>query len=148
MTQAPALASDAAPRAALFLRWLVLVLMAFDLLSAPLHAHAHDMGADRLLPQLHAASHADDLDIDGQSHVEAASHHGAGHSIAALRTTERAGVAAPDLAVIVASVAGLLVESPLGPDAPSARSAAADHIPIPSRCTWRPEGRAPPVLHS
>lgn len=146
MTHPAALASNAAPRAALFLRWLVLVLMALDLLSAPLHAHAHDMGAERLLPPLHAASPAEGLDT--QSHVEAASHHGAGHSIAALRTTERNRVAAPDLAVIVASVAGLLVESPLGPDALPARGAPADHIPIASLCSWRPEGRAPPVLHS
>ena len=146
MTHPAALASDAAPRVALLLRWLVLLLMAFDLLSAPLHAHAHDMGGDSLLPQLHAASHPEDLDT--QSHVEAALHHGAGHSLAALRTTERAGVAAPDLAVIVASVAGLLVQARLDPDALSARSAAADPIPIASRRSWRPEGRAPPVRHS
>lgn len=137
-------------KTALFLRWLVLLVVAFDLLSAPLHAHAHDMGPGMMLPHAHQGA-LDDMDVDdhdGMTHAQALVHNATGHSNAALRAVEGSFPPAPSLDIIVASVWALLVEPRAEAVAPSSRSAAADHIPIPSRCTWRPEGRAPPVLHS
>lgn len=150
MPRHPTADATTASRAASFMRWLVLVVMAFDLLTAPLHAHAHDMGAYMLMAQLHMDGHHDDLDDDDHaiSHAAGVTHDGVGHSIAALRTTERESVTTPSLAIIVASVTSLLAEPRAQRVQQSARTAAADHIPIPSRCPWRPEGRAPPVLQA
>ncbi|HEU6456212.1 MAG TPA: hypothetical protein VN201_12155, partial [Roseateles sp.] len=65
------------------MRWLVLVLMAFDMLSAPLHAHAHDMGPDMSSAPLHAgASPAGVAEPDGMPRVDGAVHRLAGHSVA------------------------------------------------------------------
>jgi hypothetical protein len=132
---------------ALFMRWLVLVVVALDLISAPLHAHAHDMGPDQFLGHSHGdeGMHEDLLDV--ALHAEAVDHALGHHASAALRSAEREPVSTPSLAAIVADVAALqAVEPELAERGPWLASA--DHIPIPSRCTLRPEGRAPPGLHS
>ncbi|MGQ3050805.1 MAG: hypothetical protein ACT6S0_03385 [Roseateles sp.] len=150
MNQRITTALQPVPRTALFVRWLVLMLMAFDLLSAPLHAHAHDMGPDMFTG--HVAAHADggsdEVDSDHVSHAEGQAHPGVGHSIAALRSAEREGMSTPSLAFIVSIVTSLQPHAT--PPAISAApwAAGVDHIAVPSRRSWRPEGRAPPVLHS
>lgn len=152
-------------RTTLFVRWLVLLMMAFDLLSAPLHAHAHDMGPDLSTLQMHLAAqtqaHAaqdapaapalagDDGDHDPGPQVSSAHHERMGHSMAALRTAQGDTTVTPDLAAVVDRVAEIialprlqvaLIEQPWTPGT--------DPVPIAGLCAWRPEGRAPPVLHS
>ncbi len=147
-----ALEPAAVSKTALFMRWLVLVLMAFDMLSAPLHAHAHDMGPDMSSAPLHAgASPAGVAEPDGMPRVDGAVHRLAGHSVAALRTAEHQSTASPALDVIVAGVASLVaaLAVPAADDSVGvAWTPADDPIPLACRCPLRPEGRAPPALHS
>ena len=54
-------------------RWLVLLLLVFDLFSAPWHTHHHDSGVDGTVV---AAVHADGLqsEVLGETHAEAPDH--------------------------------------------------------------------------
>lgn len=147
MSRQAALEQPTVSMTAWFMRWLVLVVMALDLISAPLHAHAHDMGPDQFLAHSHADDGGHDDPLDIATHAEAMDH-AMGHSSAAIRSAEREPVSTPSLAIIVSHVAALQAREPAVSAADAPWHAAADHIPIPSRCTLRPEGRAPPVLHS
>lgn len=135
-------------------RWLLFLLVAFDLVSSPFHAHSHDAGGGD-------AFHWEQVDVDDhdEAHIEAPHGKHFSHSLMALWSAEMPRVAEPALAdvstkvptdVLVASVllglAGLL-----GAEARRPRTrwrASPEHIPIPSGVHWRPIGRAPPSLHT
>ena len=155
MSRTPTIARQPVIKTALFMRWFVLLLVAFDLLSAPLHAHAHDMGPDMLLPHTHQEAHrevhADHVDLDVHSewsHAEEVVHETLGHSNAALRASDARVDVTPSLDLIVSRVWEIVLRPCDDSSAAMPGTPAVDHIPIPSRCTLRPEGRAPPLLHS
>lgn len=147
MQRHPAFAPAPVSRTAWALRWLVLLVVALDMLTSPLHAHAHDLGPSMLLDLAHLESHCDGDAARGVSHAEAPLHGMAAHSVATLKAAEQERLAGPSLSAIVAGVRALL------PAEPAVGSyiewpAAADHLPIPALCPLRPEGRAPPSLHA
>lgn len=132
---------------AVVVRWLVLIVMVFDILSTPFHHHQHDNDLDAGFA---AAAHqlVDQHDAIA-SHVEDADHdaHAVGHSAMALRTqfesTVHASATAAD-ALILASAFVLVfptieVDSPV-PDWP-------DRGPpqFTSFKSLPPAGRAPPL---
>jgi len=125
-------------------RWLLLLLLAFDLAGSPFHAHAHDVGADAAGHHvLHAADSA-----SGVPHVEAEDAPAFGHSLAALRNAQpqpddRASVdeAPPSRAELCATpraVASL----------DRACCAVPAHVARLRDLHVRPDGRAPPPLHA
>jgi len=126
-------------------RWLLLVLVVFDLVSSPLHAHAHDgdVGGDT-----HWAHAIETLDDGEGAHAEPAEVALFSHSLAALLPSPPSlpalvpilieGWAPPRIAVVTPMVLAL----------GAGWNAAPDHIPNPSDRHWRPDGRAPPTLHS
>ena len=129
-------------------RWLLTLLLAFDLIGSPLHAHHHDLGVDGAgWHALHADDAADGL---ATAHVDddPALAQSSGHSLRALLTV--GPQVGPWLPILQSVVYGL---DPAG-GAPSrvlagtAWNAAPDRIPIPHDLHLRPDGRAPPLLHS
>jgi hypothetical protein len=125
-------------------RWVLVLVLAFDHLSAPFHHHHHADGVDGQVGL--AASHAS-FD-DGDTHAEDADHPLASHFAMAIRvdpsrTGQLPAVDSADVRVALVSVAQLL--------------AAADELPL---VRWRPDrsrsdfrshrslppaGRAPPL---
>ena len=146
----------------LFVRWLLLVVIALDLVSSPLHLHHHEGG-----PEGYALStHVDQLDADslepvtvlGHVHVhgdngvsDAAADKGShgGHSMSALQVSAvQFAVAEPASGPMVigpmSSLALLLGHA-------SVQEVAVwrperDRVPIPLFRTLPPDGRAPPQL--
>lgn len=121
-------------------RWLLLLLLAFDLVSSPFHAHSHDLGSDHLGPQ--AEAHA----VDTIASLRASDLHppGFGHSQAALRSLEpRLDDAPIDPALAVfgalsaAAAIAVAVTRAWFPAATASR-------PAPAGRFLRPDGRAPP----
>lgn len=128
---------------ALLVRWLLVLLLAFDLIGSPLHAHHHDLGADGLAS--HAMQSAGGAGGVEPAHLEADDAHAFGHSLAALRPAKRqigAWQAAVQVAAVAPHIAGRVAtpESvPLGWRIPIER------IPISTDLRLHPEGRAPPL---
>lgn len=121
-------------------RWLLLLVLAFDLVSSPFHAHSHDLGSDHLGAQ--AAAHA--IDEVASLRADDLQPRGFGHSQAALRSIEPRlddAVMTHVLATIglwaVAAFAGATVSRAWMP-------ARADRRPPPPGRFLRPDGRAPP----
>lgn len=155
MTRATTTARQPVVKTALFMRWMVLLLVVFDLLSAPLHAHAHEIGPAMMLQHasldVHRELHGDPALSEAHSewaHAEKLVHDRLGHSNLTLRAADVRFDATPTLDIIVSRIWNI-VRLP-SDDAKAARlsTPAVDHVPIPSLCTLRPEGRAPPLLHS
>ena len=124
-------------------RWLLLLLVAFDVLTSPFHGHFHDA-------QRHGAGHREpavaQFDGDGDlQHAGPAEAAQFAHSMVALRPDNRfkpdrqpAAVAPGPAATVIA----LLAAEPR-----EVRMALPDRMPIGNARHWRPSGRAPPVLH-
>lgn len=153
----------------LLLRWLVLLLVVFDLVSAPWHAHAHDAGGgiagvhgldgagahaaiddldDHDEPAHHGLTHpwVSDAAHDAAHHVDGAHAHGAVHSMLALVPSK--------LAAVVVAVR-VIVLVPLQPtavnDDPLRLNWRAALVQLPSSHDRhdRPISRAPPSsLHT
>jgi len=140
MTPALANAASPVPWTAWLVRWLVFLVVALDMVSAPLHAHAHDFGPDMLLAQDHFGVAA----LDAQPHAQAPRLAGPSHSVAALRVEVEQTFAAPSLDLLVAAVATLQPQVRASIEAPPGWRQDVDHIPIPRLSALRPEGRAPP----
>ena len=130
-------------RALWFARWLLVLVVACDLLSAPFHNHHHD-GVDGQLGLATAHASFD----DGDAHVEDADHPLASHSAMAIRIDpSRLGqlpaIENADTQVALVSVAQLLAaidEMPSEHWRPDrSRSDFRSHRSLP------PTGRAPPL---
>ena len=127
-----------------FLHWLLLVVLVFDLASSPFHAHAHDLGAQKLpgIGAAHLENHVDsDSDLDHDRGT-------IGHSVSAIRAI-RASTDTQHAAQVQAPAAlPAVLASQLAQDARVLGS------PAPVRPPWRrpahlrPDGRAPPTLHA
>ena len=121
------------------------LLVAFDLIGSPFHAHRHDLGADGHGPH---AVHAADTSVGGEPlHVEADEGAAFGHSLTMLLPAEpQLGKWRPILHTVVHALA--LAGSPQSSMlARAAWDASPDRVPIPPYPHLRPDGRAPPSLH-
>lgn len=125
-------------------RWLLLLLVAFDLISSPFHTHSHDAGGGG---EFHVARAGADLDHEDEIHIEAPDAHVFVHSLNVLLPAEMPRLAkqtlldwftAPTLALAFGEAIIMA----------STWTASPDHIPIPDAVHWRPIGRAPPSLHA
>lgn len=126
-------------------RWVLVLLLAFDLIGSPLHAHHHDLGTDGLVSQAH---HAAGVPHGWESaHFDADDASAFGHSLTGLlpaqpqpgkwQATAHAAVYAPP------SASGAATPTPLR----AAWRDSRERIPILLRSHLRPDSRAPPVLH-
>lgn len=142
----------------LLMRWLLVLVIAVDLVSSPFHAHHHESGPEGY------SSHAGQLDV-GHSSFEQVAHqnddlslhvdsdnadHGGGHSMSALQGTP-IQLASPDsapklLALVPLFVLfGLITQSVA--EALTRWRPGRERVPIPLFRTVPPDGRAPPSLH-
>ncbi|WP_208511406.1 hypothetical protein [Variovorax paradoxus] len=143
--------------AMLFARWLLVLIIAVDLIGSPFHAHHHDGGPEGYASQVgelshgHASLDQPTADDGSQSHVhtDAAGEPG-GHSMSALRglgtqVVEPSSV--PELLALVPVFAllGLLALSVS--QALVRWRQAPERVRIPFFRTVPPDGRAPPFLH-
>ena len=133
-------------RLAAIAAWLLVLLLALDLIGSPFHAHGHDLGTDGFAPAaLHAALTKGDA---RQDRVEAQEKTGFAHSIAAVvRAPQQPGRWQP---VSHASLHGprrLASTAMAIPAARAGRYAAPGRRAISAGPHLRPEGRAPPPLH-
>lgn len=127
--------------------WMLVLLLAFDLIGSPFHGHSHDLGTDGLSAQaLHAAHGPGASD---PAHVETVEGGSFAHSLAALVPAQLPlGKWHP--------VAHLSVYGPQPTsctEVPTLAARAAWHAwrvrPAISSCQHlRPEGRAPPLLRT
>ena len=127
-------------------RWVLILLLAFDLIGSPFHAHAHDFGGDGL--GSHAVHAGESADAAGAVHAEEFDGPGFGHSIVALRPAEPARGAwavAVATTICVRPSGGGLAETM--PPCAGWRSALT-RVPISPFPHLRPDSRAPPVRHS
>lgn len=123
-------------------RWLLLLLVAFDILSSPFHAHSHDISGGGEIQWEHGGA---DIDHDDETHAEAHEHQ-FGHSLIALQPAEMPRLSKQTLLDWFVAPAAIKIHDAAVVDlVPS--TATPDHIPIPDDILWRPIGRAPPTLH-
>lgn len=159
-TRAFQLSEPAAPfkvGVTLLVRWLLVLVIAVDLISSPFHAHHHDSGPEGY------SSHASQLDAGHSSfeqsaqadelslHVDSdnADHFG-GHSMSALQGAP-IQLASPDsapklLALVPLFVLFGFITQPVA-EALVRWRPGRERVPIPSFRTVPPDGRAPPSLH-
>lgn len=127
-------------------RWVLILLLAFDLIGSPFHAHAHDLGADGLgSHSIHAGESADAVEA---VHFEEFEGPGFGHSLAALRPAEPgrgAWAFAAAATICTPPLVGVLAETVL--PCTGWRNALT-RVPISPFPHLRPDSRAPPVLHT
>ena len=141
----------------LLVRWLLVLVIAVDLISSPFHAHHHDSGPEGY------SSHAGQLDVGHSSfeqtaqdedlslHVDSdnADHRG-GHSMSALQGAP-IQLASPEsapklLALVPLFVFVGLLAQPVA-EALVRWRPGRERVPIPLFRTVPPDGRAPPSLH-
>ncbi|MGJ7583041.1 hypothetical protein ACSFA3_23015 [Variovorax sp. RHLX14] len=141
----------------LLVRWLLVLVIAVDLISSPFHAHHHESGPEAY------SSHAGQLDVghssfeqvaqddDHSLHVDSDNaDHGGGHSMSALQGTP-IQLATPDsapkfLALVPLFVLFGLITQPVA-EALVRWRPGRERVPIPLFRTVPPDGRAPPSLH-
>lgn len=141
----------------LLLRWLLVLVIAVDLISSPFHAHHHESGPEGY------SSHAGQLDAAHSSVEQAAENddlslhvdsdnadHGDGHSMSALQGAP-IQLASPDsapklLALVPLFVFFGLITQPMA-EALARWRPDRERVPIPLFRTVPPDGRAPPSLH-
>ena len=136
--------------------WVLVIVIALNMVSSPFHAHHHDGGPDGYgttadhLDRDEVGSEVEPAFTEPLTHKTAADSAHVGHSVSALRAAEvkvakvKTGMEA-ELPVSILAFAVLL-------DAPAAEGIigwhpAREQIPIPSFRTVPPDGRAPPTLH-
>ncbi|MGJ7568870.1 hypothetical protein ACSFBM_33810 [Variovorax sp. GB1R11] len=138
-------------------RWLLVLVIAVDLISSPFHAHHHESGPEGY------SSHAAQLDVGHSSFEQVAqdddhalhvdsdnADHGGGHSMSALQGTP-IQLANPDsapklLALVPLFVLFGLITQPVA-EALVRWHPGRERVPIPLFRTVPPDGRAPPSLH-
>lgn len=121
----------------LFVRWLLLLVVALDLAGSPLHPHAHDVGMDRTSAAVHALAAGGTNGLDTEK-----SHAHVGHSVVAARLVSHWDGKIPADVVILAGLGFLVGEFPS-----MTRMSAADPEPAARQAAlrWWPDGRAPPI---
>lgn len=132
-------------------RWMLVLLLAADLIGSPFHAHHHDGGPQGYASHTmdHAAHDTGDWDHDAQ-HADSDEPGGiGGHSLSALRGAP-VQPAHPETWVELHGVVPLVAFAALltQPDAEVdvVWRPGRDRVPIPSFRTVPPDGRAPPSL--
>ena len=136
--------------------WVLVVVIALNMVSSPFHAHHHEGGPDGYGT---TADHFE-LDEDGSglgpasteplTHRTVADNAHVGHSVSALRGAEvkvakvETGMEAGLPVSILAFT--MLLDPPVA-DGLTGWHPARERIPIPSFRTVPPDGRAPPTLH-
>lgn len=120
-------------------RWLLLLVLAFDLAGSPFHAHAHDLGLD------HTGAAVGGLTADGLDNLKSPEPPAsAGHSLLAVRAVPHPdGEMAADAAILPGGWPQLL-ELQLEPGHQWEAHPLRAPRPLPRR-SW-PDGRAPPPL--
>ena len=140
----------------LLLRWMLVLVLAMDLVGSPWHAHHHDGSPDGYVVHAaqvdgdHDALHERD-DDETASHLEADHSAHFGHSLLALRTIplQLASVQLQDTPQCLASpyrFAELL--TPPTVEVTVRWRPGKEREPIPLFRTVPPDGRAPPTLHA
>lgn len=126
-------------------RWILVLLLAFDLVGSPFHAHAHDLGADAAARH---AAHAVDA-VAGVPHVEENGSPAFGHSLAALRNPQPQVDPHASIDEAPPSRADIAVPPPALVSLDDACCAMPPRAARPRDLHIRPDGRAPPSpLHS
>ncbi len=129
-------------------RWLLMLVLAFDLIGSPLHAHHHEGATDS------AGRHG--LHVDAATgdraatHVDADDDHALGHSLLALlAAAPQPGPWVPGVFAVLSvfSTRSPADRAPLQVLTGPGWNAGPDRIPIPHDLHLRPDGRAPPILH-
>lgn len=141
----------------LLLRWLLVLVVAVDLISSPFHAHHHESGPEGY------SNHAGQLDVGHSAFEQAAqddglslhadsdnADHGGGHSMSALQGAP-IQLASPAsvpklLALVPLFVLFGLITQPVA-EALVRWRPGRERVPIPLFRTVPPDGRAPPSLH-
>ena len=132
--------------AARLARWLLVLLLAFDFVASPLHAHLHDTGVDaHAVLVVHAGS------ADLALHAEEAPEKGLRHATLTARGDSRACVATPPddatggAGLPVSWPSDRLPAAPATADAGAAGFQQAVCVPdFPAHRSLPPAGRAPP----
>lgn len=141
---------DAVAFVRLVLSWMLVAVLAVDLIASPLHAHRHDGEWSSGGTLWAAAGHPDGLHSPGSVHSPVYVDHddapGFSHSISALRghakgmadvrSLDETAVAPPWLVLALQTPSGV-ASSTWPPDRPRAGSSAFKSLP--------PDGRAPPL---
>lgn len=134
-------------------RWMLVLLLATDLIGSPFHAHHHDGGPDNYLS--HTSQALDDAadetaDLAASAlHVDSSDAVKGGHSMSALRGTSvqvaNSESCIEQQAVVPLFVFAGLFSQPVLEVFPGWRPGA-ERVPIPSFRTVPPDSRAPPLL--
>ena len=135
-------------------RWVLVLLLAIDLIGSPFHAHHHEGGPDGYATHAvqwdsdHVIHHQLHEDFEATLHADEAAHFG--HSLSALRSTSlklakvKSPIELPTLAPPFA-LTGLL--TPLAAAVFVRWQPGRERVPISLFRTVPPDGRAPPFLH-
>lgn len=136
--------------AAWWLRWLLVLLLVFDQVSAPLHRHHHHAGVDAVgtSPGHSQADHHAGLDLDQDDDGDGqTAHHASGGLRSAPGASVQATDAGPDAAAfaIYWSVAAWFAQLAPVPERTWRLALALDRPSRPVPLSRPPDGRAPPV---
>lgn len=147
MNATPAAARPSRRTAVWWLHCLLVMLLVFDQLSAPLHRHHHDNGVDAacVVPGQPHADHVAGLDRDDDKEAPAG-HHATGAPRSESTASAQAADAGPDATPAIGAWMSALGLADL---APTTRPVwplafALDHPPRPIPLSRPPDGRAPP----
>jgi hypothetical protein len=125
-------------------RWLLLVLLAFDLASSPFHAHLHELGDHGPLSWATASSGAAHADTSAPAdHDDAVS----GHVLTGVRLTKPEAMNAVHGQASMPSPEPALV-GPATVESGTTAAAPPPRIPVFADRHLRPDGRAPPLLQA
>lgn len=144
---APAAPTTPRRNAAWWLHWLLVMLVVFDQVSAPLHRHHHDNGVDAAgmsLGRPHA-EHIEALDRDDDNRAPEG-HHAASAPRSETSASGQAADTGPDAAVAIGAWLAATWVASFAPVAHSVwpLSLALDRPPGPIPLSRPPDGRAPP----
>lgn len=137
-------------------RWVLVLMLAIDLIGSPFHAHHHDGGVDGVSTQIahfHGDHAIDALDVNPEPtlHVDGDETTHFTHSLSALRgvPVELANLKFPDELPTLAPmlVFTALLTQPTAVALVRWRSGR-EQVPVPLFRTIPPDGRAPPLLHA
>lgn len=135
--------------AAWWLRWLMVMLLVFDQVSAPMHRHHHDVGLDAVgMSAGHGqADHHASLDLDDDDDGAPSAHHASGGPRSAAGASVPSTDAGPDAGPAINAWLAASWLASLSPVAEvSWRLALALDRPIrPVPLSRPPDGRAPPA---
>lgn len=142
----PSLGPSTVSITALLLRWLVVLVVALDLISSPLHAHVHDVGADAHLMGSHFRIGSGSNALDSILRVELPTIGQGSHSTAAIRSAGLQSPSSPELISYANLAPATAPEVDDSGDRFGFRASDVIDVAKSWRLSLRPEGRAPPVI--